>query len=124
MNDSKKLLSFKFQILLREWMHDSAYTQSFKVLGCVSLVYVLYIFAREIILMQKPVEIAQSTSDRPKSEEMCSLCGEPRKNASATPCGHQFCWTCIHDSLKYQQACPICRERVHPSRVIFLQNFV
>lgn len=55
----------------------------------------------------------------------CSLCMCPRKNTSATECGHLFCWECI---IKWCRAsktgsaeCPLCRQLVQPQKILMLQ---
>lgn len=44
----------------------------------------------------------------------CVICldviGE--KNTSTTKCGHQFCLTCLHGSLKISNKCPCCRSKI------------
>lgn len=38
---------------------------------------------------------SQGTDIQLPNAPKCTLCLEPRKNATATACGHLFCWTCI-----------------------------
>lgn len=54
----------------------------------------------------------------------CILCLEPRKNECVTQCGHVFCWKCIGDWCQIRKECPICREVIVPSRIIYLQNYI
>ena len=53
----------------------------------------------------------------------CPLCLEPRIETSSTICGHLFCWTCIHESVRNRSECPICREPLRPAQIIRLMNY-
>jgi peroxin-10 len=66
---------------------------------------------------------SSSTSDHQPSRKNCPLCLETRKSPTSTPCGHIFCWKCIHDSIRSRNECPLCRESVIPSKLIPLMNY-
>ncbi|KAB0802778.1 hypothetical protein PPYR_04964 [Photinus pyralis] len=119
-NLSNRIWGIKY-ILLRQWLQDDSSTLSFNILGKVSLAYLVYALIRGMYLSKDEVE-ETAISNYSSSSTLCSLCTEPRKDTCATSCGHLFCWKCIYESLNYQQFCPICREIIHPSRIIFLQN--
>lgn len=90
----------------------------------MSLFYILVKFVNNLFSSNKTKTDLEHNISANTSKKECILCGEFMKSASATPCGHIFCWACIYDSLSYQKVCPVCRENVDPCRIILLQNFV
>ncbi|CAG9858935.1 unnamed protein product [Phyllotreta striolata] len=121
-NISNRITGIQY-VLLREWLQDDTFTGSFKLLGNLSLFYVLLNIVFKLISPNNKYEVVDDTKLNVSSKG-CVLCSDNIKSPCCTPCGHVFCWNCIFESLRYQKSCPICREEINRSRIIFLQNFV
>ncbi|KZC05888.1 PREDICTED: peroxisome biogenesis factor 10-like [Dufourea novaeangliae] len=52
---------------------------------------------------------------------ICQLCLE-KEPTTTTPCGHLFCWSCLTDWLNSKPQCPLCREYVMSSRIVYVLN--
>lgn len=70
------------------------------------------------IKSDKPVDANGKTNDsKIKSDQQkmeCSICIESigDQELSSTPCGHLYCSTCIEDSVKERELCPLCDTTV------------
>ena len=53
----------------------------------------------------------------------CPSCLEECQAATASLCGHIFCWSCICEWTSEKAECPVCRTSVKPHQVICLQHF-
>lgn len=115
-------------MLVRRWLKDYQSLYGFRLLGAVTAIHLAAVAAITSWKWFYTMRTSHSVEDEPvpsgTTGRKCPLCLEERKRVSATPCGHLFCWSCILEWLQTQNQCPLCRERVEPSRVIPLQNYV
>ena len=131
---SKRLTGINY-VLVRFWLNEHHSLKGYKFLGVVTLLQVLFsIYGK---LKEKFEENKLKSDQTPKagitrtlkahpiaeSTKKCVLCLENRTDLTATYCGHLFCWTCILELLRFKGECPMCREPLESSSVIFLQNY-
>lgn len=110
-------------------------TQSFKILGWLSflqlagsvVIHAYNAFNNKDKIIQKfrreTTELKSSISDVSNPALKCALCLENRQNTTSTPCGHLFCWNCIHEWCQNKPECPLCREKLQPQSLVFLHNY-
>mmetsp|Transcript_2303 Transcript_2303/g.4036 ORF Transcript_2303/g.4036 Transcript_2303/m.4036 type:complete len:328 (-) Transcript_2303:666-1649(-) len=65
--------------------------------------------------------VTNSTAQR--SEKQCTLCLEPMKNPTSTPCGHVFCWDCITGWTISRKICALCRQEVELRDLLVIYHY-
>ena len=58
------------------------------------------------------------------NENKCLLCLNKYNQVCCTPCGHLFCWSCIHLYLSEKNNCPKCKKYCKSQEILFLQNYL
>ena len=74
------------------------------------------------IEVRNPVPSLELPQSSCISEQKCPICTSSVVNASATTCGHVFCWKCIVPWLSRKPQCPLCRQACSSKEVTCLYD--
>ena len=72
---------------------------------------------------EKTDEADESSSDERSGAQQCILHLGPVRHATATECGHVYCWTCIAECCKQKPECPLCRTPISLDNLLLLVNY-
>ena len=120
---SKRLLNIKYATSHNQHNTNISHlSRTFKILGFISLLNLFLTSYRNWINLKTDV-VHERNLEAVPDKLKCSLCLEQRKNSACTPCGHIFCWDCIMEVACTTPECPLCREKLTPSRIIPMLNY-
>ncbi|RWS24318.1 peroxisome biogenesis factor 10-like protein [Leptotrombidium deliense] len=125
---SKRVTGIKYTAI-HSWLSSSSSKYLYKILGSLTMLQLVF----SILFQYYSVSLIANTENDASSSVMhlepgtpkdrCSLCLSKRKDSTTTPCGHLFCWFCICEWIQIKGECPLCRQKVQPSELVFLQNY-
>lgn len=132
---SKRVAGINY-VLVRYWLKTNYSELGYKILGALSFMQLtlgMAAYMKDELMNQKRAleeNHLKWTRRTIGNQEMadthgvkCVLCLETRRDTSVTDCGHLFCWNCILDWMNQKEECPVCREALKKSSVIYLRNF-
>lgn len=125
-------------VLIRYWLNINHSMYGYKVLGAINVMQLVFAFLANLKMSQrnsieldsarnsketiKHMSMSRNSNNQNVNRAKCVLCLEDRKDTCATVCGHLFCWFCILDWLDQREQCPVCREQIQKTSVIYLKN--
>lgn len=137
---AKRIMGVRY-MLLRDFLKDSSARTSYKLLSLLlgvqllvtapCLLHQLFKSMRTLRRGQLSASLCSEKEDTSTSLPIagirnklkCPLCLNGVSHVTATACGHMFCWHCIIDWCATKPECPVCRDAISPSRLIYIRNF-